>query len=215
MIRASELSGRAVVDIDAAEKLGRIDKIIIDPEARRVAAYLVTRGGAFTGGRAEMLLPATSVYAIGPDAVTVRQDGAPVDAAAFERLPRVSDVVGRKIVSRTGSLLGVVDDVLISGADGVIVGYELADANPLGAFLGGSKRARRMYLRADADLRAGRDLIVAPEDALAEWPEEQAERPLAQSVSPTEVSNAADPRSDSFRRDDSVRAVAPPPGVLP
>ena len=72
MIRASQLSGRAVVDIEAAEKLGQIDKVIVDPDARRVAAYVLTRGGAFSGERGEMVLPATSVHAIGPDAVTVR-----------------------------------------------------------------------------------------------------------------------------------------------
>jgi uncharacterized protein YrrD len=35
MIRATELAGRAVVDIDAAEKLGTIDKIILDSARRR------------------------------------------------------------------------------------------------------------------------------------------------------------------------------------
>jgi uncharacterized protein YrrD len=37
MIRATELSGRPVIDIDAAEKVGVIDKIILDPDGRKVA----------------------------------------------------------------------------------------------------------------------------------------------------------------------------------
>src|SRR6266404_3571935 len=46
MIRATDLSGRAVVDMDAAEKLGRIETIIIDPEARQLAAFRLSRGGS-------------------------------------------------------------------------------------------------------------------------------------------------------------------------
>src|SRR5688500_15592913 len=174
MIRASELSGRPVVDIDAAEKPGRIDKIIVDPEARRVAAFLISHGGRLQKDKAPILLPAASVHAIGPDAMTVRHPAGVEGAAAhFDHLPRVSDIIGRKVVSRDGRLLGVVDDVLISGADGVIVGYQLGESSALGAFFGGRKHSRAPYLRADVDLRTGRELIVAPDDALREWDERQ------------------------------------------
>jgi uncharacterized protein YrrD len=201
MIRASELNGRSVVDIDAAAKLGRIDKIIIDPEARRVAAFLVSHGGTFNKDKAPTLLPAASVHAIGPDAVTVRRT-AEVGAAEghFDQLPRVSDIIGRKVVSRDGRLLGVVDDVLISGADGVIVGYQLGDASALGSLFGGRKHSRAPYLRADVDLRTGPDLIVAPDDALREWDEQHAETTA--------------PDDKFFRRDHPEPGVAPP-SVLP
>ena len=58
------------------------------------------------------------------------------------------------MVSRDGRLLGKVEDVLINDEDGRIIGYELSEHD-------GS------YLRAEADLRTGRDLIVVPEDAVA------------------------------------------------
>lgn len=200
MIRASELSGRSVVDIDAAEKLGHIDKIIIDPETRRVAAFLVSNGGAFQKDKALTVLPAAAVHAIGPDAVTVRRAAeVPGAAAHVDQLPRVSDIVGRKVVSRDGRLLGVVDDVLISGADGIIVGYQLADSTALRALFGGRKQSRAPYLRADVDLRTGRDLIVAPDDALRAWDEPPAE---------------TTPDDKFFRRDHPDRGVEPP-GVLP
>ena len=201
MIRASELSGRPVVDIDEAQKLGRIDKIIIDPEARRVAAFLVSHGGTFHKDKAPLLLPAASVHAIGPDAVTVRHAPEVNGAAAhFDQLPRVSDIIGRKVVSRDGRLLGVVDDVLISGADGIVVGSQLGDSSAFGSFFGVRKHSRAPYLRADVDLRTGRDLIVAPDDALREWDEEQTE---------------ATPPDDKFFRRDHPEGGVEPPGVLP
>ena len=52
MIRATELAGRAVVDIDAAEKIGTIDKIILDPDGKQVAGFVVTRvGSSFPAAR--------------------------------------------------------------------------------------------------------------------------------------------------------------------
>jgi uncharacterized protein YrrD len=201
MIRASELSGRSVVDIDAAEKLGQIDKIIIDPEARRVVAFLVSHGGTFNKDKAPTLLPAASVYAIGPDAVTVRRAAEAGGAEAqYDQLPGLSDIAGRKVVSRDGRLLGVVDDVLISGADGVIVGYQLAESSAFGSFFGGRKPSRAPYLRADVDLRTGRDLIVAPDDALREWDEPHAEPPRP---------------DDKFFGNDRPERGVEPPGVLP
>ena len=112
-----------------------------------------------------MTLPASSVHAIGPDAVTVHGSVVVGDLAHLDELPRVSDVVGRKVVSRDGRLLGKVEDVLINDEDGRIIGYELSEHDGT-------------YLRAEADLRTGRDLIVVPEDAVArDWQEEGAKDP--------------------------------------
>jgi uncharacterized protein YrrD len=216
MIRATELSGRAVVDMDAAEKLGHIDKIIIDPEGRRVAGFEISRGGSFLGEKSSSTIPATSVHAIGPDAMTVRHPAdVNSDGDRFDQLPRVSDVIGRKVLSRDGRLLGVVDDVLISGADGQIVGYQLAEVNGIGGLFGARKRARGPYLRADADLRAGRDLIVAPDDALSEWDDDRPQTASAvdPASGPPDEMAADDRTSDWFRRDHPQRVA--PPGVLP
>lgn len=208
MIRATELTGRAVVDLDAAEKLGRIDRVIIDPGARRVAAFGVSRGSAMRGNETHTTVPASAVYAIGPDAITVRRvgDSRQVDGD-FANLPRATDVIGRRVVSRDGRLLGSIRDVLISGADGHIVGYELADSDwraALGALFVDRKRPYGPYLRADADLRAGRDLIVAPENAISE-PDGEQSKPVAGTVRPSSGADVAVPAADLtsnwFRRD--------------
>jgi hypothetical protein len=69
----------------------------------------------------------------------------------------------------------VVDDVLISGADGRIVGYHLADLDfmsRLESLFISRKHRGGPYIRADADVRAGRELIVVPEDAVSNWDED-------------------------------------------
>jgi sporulation protein YlmC with PRC-barrel domain len=181
MIRATELGGRAVVDMDAAEKVGKIEKVIIDPEARRVAGFTVSHGASLISGGTRVTLPASSVHAIGPDAVTVHGSVVANDLARLDALPRVSDVVGRKVVSRDGRLLGTVEDVLINDEDGRILGYALNEHGGTGKLeelLGADKHGHHSYLRADADLRAGRDLIVAPEDAVSrDWDADASELP--------------------------------------
>jgi uncharacterized protein YrrD len=180
MIRATELSGRAVVDIDGAEKVGAIDKIILDPDGRRIAGFVVTRAGSgFPGTRAQTLIPASAVHAIGPDAVTIRQSAVVgTDTGQLETLPRGTDVIGRKVVSEDGRFLGKVGDVLIDRADGRIIGYQLSDHTPGPKFdeMPGKDKKRRdaACLPADAKIRTGRDLIVASEDAVSyDWKDEE------------------------------------------
>jgi sporulation protein YlmC with PRC-barrel domain len=176
MVRATELAGRAVIDIDAAERIGSLDKLILDPEGRRVAGFVVSRGGSgFPGSKEQVLIPASSVRAIGPDAITIRQSTVSGrDITRLESLPRGSDLIGRKIVSEDGRFLGKVSDVLIDRTDGRIVGYLLSDHTPGKRFeemFGNDAKRREMpYLPSDAKLKAGRDLIVASEDAVSyDW----------------------------------------------
>jgi sporulation protein YlmC with PRC-barrel domain len=180
MIRATELAGRAVVDIDAAEKVGTIDKIILDPDGRQVAGFVVTRtGSGFPGSKAQTLIPSSGVHAIGPDAVTIRQSAVTAgDITRLETLPRGSDVIERKVVSEDGRFLGKVSDVLIDRVDGRIVGYLLSDHTPGARFeemFGNDKKKRREapYLPASANIKTGRDLIVASEEAVSyDWTDE-------------------------------------------
>jgi uncharacterized protein YrrD len=178
MIRATELAGRPVIDIDAAEKIGTIDKMILNPDGRCVAGFVVTRSGSgFPGSRAHVLIPSAAVHAIGPDAVTIKQsDVVGTDIGRLETLPRGSDVIGRKVVSEDGRFLGKISDVLIERTDGRIAGYLLSEHTPSKTGKGRSSP----YLPADAKIRTGRDLVVASEEAVSyDWSDE--ELPLNQS----------------------------------
>jgi sporulation protein YlmC with PRC-barrel domain len=213
MIRATELAGRAVIDIDAAERLGTIEKLILDPEGRRVAGFIVSRGSGFPGSKEQSIVPAAAVRAIGPDAVTVHQTAVVgSDISRLDSLPRGSDLVGRKVVSEDGRLLGKVNDVLIDRESGRILGYLLSDHTPskkLEQMLGADRKKRRElpYLPADANLRAGRDLIVASEDAVSyDWSEEDAAK-ADESTPP--VSRWADPLETSDRSNTGTPSSGP------
>lgn len=168
MLHLNDLVGRAIVDLEKAEKVGHVDDVVLDPEGCRVAALVVGSGQSFLGGGTRSLIDAASVHSIGPDAVTIHGAGLPVEPGGLEHLPRRRDVVGRKVVGQTGKMFGHIRDVLIEPGDGRILGYAMED-NPLSGLeniLTGSRPRMKEFLRADADLRVGPDLVVVPDEAV-------------------------------------------------
>jgi len=183
MIRAHELIGRAVVDMDAAEKLGNVKEILVSQNGERVAGFVVARGESIFGSGVHRNIPASAVHIIGPDAITVSGAGAMEGASELASLPRVSDVIGRKMVSRSGRLLGSIADVLINPADGTILGFSIGEGakSKLENLFGAEKARSTSYVRADADLQVGKDLIVVPDEALVQSePKETAAPPSAE-----------------------------------
>ena len=170
MIKGSQLIGRAVIDMEAAERLGKIKEIIVQRDGERVAGFIIVHGETIvgTGGKRRMI-PASAVYSIGPDALTVRGSGM-LELAELDNLPRMSDIIGHKMVTRSGRLLGVIDDVFINGADGTIVGFVVGEGvrNKLENIFNPQRPLVQGYVRADADLHVGKELVVVPDDALIE-----------------------------------------------
>src|SRR3954452_15352259 len=171
MIKASQLVGRAVIDMEAAERLGRIREIIVQRDGERLAGFIVVHGETLLGtGGTRRMVPASAVHSIGPDAMTMRGSAMSERLPELDNLPRMSDIIGHKIITRSGRLLGVIDDMLINGADGTIVGLVVGEGvrNKLENIFNPQRSRVHGYVRADADLHVGKDLIVVPDDALIE-----------------------------------------------
>ena len=139
-------------------------------DGERVAGFVVVHGETLvgTGGKRRMI-PASAVHSIGPDAMTVR-GSAMQDLAELDNLPRMSDIIGHKMVTQSGRLLGVIDDVLINRADGTIVGFVVGEGvrSKLENIFNPQRPRVHGYVRAEADLHVGKDLIIVPDDALIE-----------------------------------------------
>ena len=169
MIEAHDLDGRAVVDLETAKKVGYVDEILLDTDGGRIAALQVTEGSKLTGGK-KVIVPTSAVESIGPEAIMVRANAERLDAdVSHDAFPRLSHVKGRKVVTEGGKLLGSIDDVLIDGADGRIVGYTLKDSSwtaGLSDLFSADHDHRHDYVRGDANLRLSEDLLVVPENAV-------------------------------------------------
>src|SRR5215469_673975 len=170
MIKGSQLIGRSVIDMEAAERLGKIREIIVQRDGERLAGFIIVHGETIvgTGGKRRMI-PASAVYSIGPDALTVRGSRMQ-ELAELDNLPRMSDIIGHKMVTRSGRLLGVIDDMLVNGVDGSIIGFVVGEGvrNKLESIFNPQRSRVHGYVRADADLHVGKEFIVVPDDALIE-----------------------------------------------
>ena len=169
MIKGSKLVGRSVVDMDAAEKLGKVKEIIVQRDGERIAGFVVSHSETLLGtGGTRRTVPARALNAIGPDAITVH-GGSVTEPSATEldSFPRMSDVIGHKMVTQSGRLLGSIDDILIDPQDGTIIGFVLGEGvkSKLENMFNADRAHTPGYVRADADLQVGNDLIVVPDDA--------------------------------------------------
>lgn len=186
MIKGSELVGRAVVDMDAAEKLGKIKEVIVQQDGERVAGFVVLHGENVLGsGGTRRTIPASALNAIGPDAIVVHAAGlADHPAAELDAFPRMSDVIGHKMVTQTGRLLGSINDILVDEKNGTVIGFVVGEGmkSKLENMITPKRAPAHGYVRADADLRVGNDLIVVPDDAfvVGEWEPGSAEVAPAQ-----------------------------------
>lgn len=191
MIKGSQLIGRSVIDMEAAERLGKIKEIIVQRDGERVAGFIVVHGETIVGsGGKRRMIPAAAVYSIGPDAMTVRGSSIQ-ELAELDNLPRMSDIIGHKMVTRSGRLLGVIDDMLVNGGDGTIVGFVVGEGvrSKLENIFNPQRPRVHGYVRADADLHVGKELIVVPDDSLIEGEPSTHERDRETA---TEKTNEAD-----------------------
>jgi len=170
MIKGSQLVGRAVIDMEAAERLGKIKEIIVQRDGERVAGFVIVHGETMVGtGGKRRTIPASAVHSIGPDAMTVR-GSAMQELAELDNLPRMSDIIGHKMITQSGRLLGVIGDMLINRADGTIVGFVVGEGvrNKLENIFNPQRSRVNGYVRADANLQVGKELIVVPDDSVIE-----------------------------------------------
>ncbi len=208
MIKGSQLIGRAVIDMEAAERLGKIKEIIVQRDGERVAGFVVVHGETIVGtGGTRRTIPASALHSIGPDAVTVHGAGLKERSSAdLDNLPRMSDVIGRKMLTRSGRLLGSINDVLINGEDGTIIGFALGEGvrSKLDNILNPQRSRIQGYVRADADLHVGNELIVVPDNALIEG------EPRAQEADrKSEMKNADETASRGWGDSDPTQSTRP------
>ena len=220
MIRGSELIGRTVVDMEAATRLGKIKELILQPDGERVAGFVVSHGETIVGsGGTLRVIPASALHAIGPDAITAHSVKKESAAGELDDFPRMADVVGHKMVTRSGRLIGSIDDVLINGADGRIIGFSVGESvrSKLENVFHPDRAKIRGYVRADADLQVGNDLIVVPDDALIEGEPHTTTAESEPVPSPTEETGspswAASTTSEAPRRSIWTRRTNQPAGL--
>ncbi len=179
-LRATQVLGRKVIDSSNALILGYVDEIYFSFETRqivalRVRAYFKARLRALLKGhKSRWVVPMQIVHKIGAYAVVIdrEQAGIPVDPGrptdtekkwrSQQKPPSTSaslhGLVGRKVVSDDGELLGKLNDVLLSDDSPLMRGFEINTKGGLMHLLGIGDHTQRLSARA----RALGDVLLVP-----------------------------------------------------
>lgn len=135
-----DLSGLAIIDIDGGKKLGSVGEVVISPDDGRLLGFVIKSGGLLKAE--ESVVEIDDVRSIGADAITVAGDEIiHRTEASGERFQaaRAGDraLIGRKVVTQGGSVLGQVADLVLSEESRRVVGlvlgsgmFERGDAVP-------------------------------------------------------------------------------------
>ncbi|TLM99046.1 hypothetical protein FDZ73_22480, partial [bacterium] len=107
------------------EELGEVKELLYDSRERRLLGFIITDGGWVRKAKA-VLLP--QVREITDTAVVVEDRSFVRDVGEIgELLTATRDVKGFILITADGRELGIIQDLVISPASGIIEGYELSD----------------------------------------------------------------------------------------
>jgi len=129
LLMGSAIRGLPVVSIAEGEDVAEVRDIIYHAEAGTVVGFTLNKRGMLAG-RHKHVLPIEQVHAIGRDAVMIddqHQLMAPKQAAEAVASPETErNVIGNDVLTEAGVSLGQVKDVVVlAGAGGDVVGYQI------------------------------------------------------------------------------------------
>ncbi|MER7055667.1 PRC-barrel domain-containing protein [Streptomyces sp. NPDC000351] len=165
LMAARSLSTRPVVTL-GGDAVAHVKDTVCDAAAGRITGFTLSGRGLLSGPPKEGL-PWSAVYALGHDAVMIRDRRGLVSAAAMMAHQRTlrARVLGARVLTESGTEIGTVLDVVVEGGtDGRIVGFRVAASRRLAP--GRGRRHRRVYVPRRGKVSvAGRSLVLPDEAA--------------------------------------------------
>jgi len=157
MRTGKDLAGLAIIDVRDGRRLGAVNEIVISPDDGKLLGFVMKRGGLFSSE--EAVVEMADVRSIGPDAITVEGDEvahtAEASGAAFKEA-RGGDrsLVGRKVVTQNGSVVGQISDFVVNEEQGRVTAL----------IVGGGMLEQGNALQADRIVSVGPDVIIVRDD---------------------------------------------------
>lgn len=157
MRTTKELSGLAIIDIRDGKKLGTVGETVISPDDGRLLGFVIKSAGFLS--QDESAVEIEDVRSIGADAVTVEGEEIVHRIAAMPepfQQARSGDrtLIGRKVVTQGGSLVGKIADLVISEDERRTTGMVLES----GMFERGDA------LSADRIVSVGPDVVIVTDE---------------------------------------------------
>ncbi len=159
MRKGKNVVGQAVVSFEEGRRIDTVKDLLISESNDAIIALLVDEGGLLSSSR---VVSIDSVRSFGRDAVVIG-DATSVVSASEDRevrsiIERKDKLLGKRVVTDTGDVMGSVSDVYFEEGSGRILGFEVS-----GGMLGDMARGTS-FLAVEEIERLGPDVIfVRPE----------------------------------------------------
>jgi uncharacterized protein YrrD len=134
LLRGADLIGRPVVDASTGDDVAEVRDVLFDAAQGKILGFTLRRPG-FLGRRMKEILPISQVLAVGTDAVMISTTNALTHSDDEAMTDAGGAVVGDRVMTESGRILGELKDVIVlGGPEPRVVAFEIGDG-PTGAGL--------------------------------------------------------------------------------
>ena len=125
IVPVSALTGRSVLSLSTGNKLGAVRDIFVDPLSGLVVGLTLSSADG-----SDSLLPYDRIHSFGHDAIMAISDEA---VESFEETPAwdkplARELIGTRIITDSGNLLGQIADILVTISPPPAVVYEIRES---------------------------------------------------------------------------------------
>lgn len=159
-MKATDLRGMPVVNIENADRLGEVKDVLVDTESQRLVALELKGSSSASAGT----IPVDGIHSIGKDAITVKGDGSrrdvDRDTTSFQsgEVVPLDKVLGSKVLSEGGDMLGTVDEIHFDPSNFHILDYSIG-AGGLSKVTGQHKS-----LEVARGVRYAKGILIVPDE---------------------------------------------------
>jgi uncharacterized protein YrrD len=166
MRRGKTVIGNDVLTKEDGRKLHNVKDLIVDPDARAIAALLVDEGGLLSSSK---VVPVDAIERFGKDAVLITDASTVLSASKYPKVNAVigrnETLVGKRVYSESGQQHGTISDIYFEEETGAILGYEVS---------GGGLTRAQSFLPAEHVVRTGADVAYIDDAGITEMQAEPA-----------------------------------------
>lgn len=116
------LIGKSILSRSTANKLGQIYDLVVDPVKGELSGLAVRMPD-----ESIRLIDYREIFSFGPDAVMIKSDesAVPAQESPLKTLPLAKNLIGAKVITESGKLLGQIAGIYIHLAETSLLVYEV------------------------------------------------------------------------------------------
>jgi len=161
MRKSKQFESMPVISLEEGQQIGRVKSLVIDPANKKVAALIIDQKGLF---KEQRFIPYEKVKSAGNDVITIEKTVHVERGASLPDIVKLVrekiDIIGAKLVTENGSLLGHVDEYYVELATGNIAGVAFS-SNLINTMLKGHAFLDIAYVRT-----LGKEVVIVTDEAM-------------------------------------------------